>query len=230
MDNQVVVITGAFSGLGFQTALAFAKRGVKLAICGRSKVDIKPVLESLLEITTEEKVLVEFADVSEESQVKEFVNSIYNKFGRIDVLINNAAVFEQYIVADTPLHSWNYHFENNLNTVFLMMRECIPLMRSQKDGKIINITSSLTKEGAAGFGAYSASKAAVETLTFSVEDEEYKNGIKVYLFNPGVMKSGFSTQGEDPANIAPSLVEFVNLNLPVEKKPFLVEDIQKLCL
>lgn len=226
LKNKVVIITGAGTGLGKQMALRFAKEGAKIAICSRKQANMDLMKQQLLSITSEESMLVQTADVSVESQVKRFIQSVYDKFGRIDILINNAAIFEQYSIVDTSLDTWNAHIENNVTSVFLMMRECIKLMRIQKSGKIINLTTSLTKEGAAGFGPYSASKAAVETLSYSVDDEEAKNGIHIHVVNPGVMKSGLHAIGEDPANVVPYLIHLAVSNIPVERHPIHIEDLQ----
>jgi 3-oxoacyl-[acyl-carrier protein] reductase len=204
--DKVVIITGAGSGLGKETALFFAKEGARLAICGRRFEKLQAVLNEL-ESGIRENVLAIEADVSKEEDVQRFVQQVSEKFGKIDVLFNNAAVFESYYIADTSLESWNYHLANNLTSVFLMSKEVIPLMRNQKSGKIINLTSSLAKTGAAGFGAYSSSKAAIEILTASIDEEESSNGIIAHTFDPGVMKSNLQGSGVHPSVVAPYLLK-----------------------
>lgn len=139
LEGKVIVITGAGSGLGKETALLFAKEGAKLAICGRHADKMDLVGQ---ELGNSESIFVATADVSREGEVQQFIQATLAKFGRIDVLINNAAVFESYHIADTTLDSWNYHLNNNVTSAFLMTRECIPAMRDQKSGKIISITST----------------------------------------------------------------------------------------
>jgi 3-oxoacyl-[acyl-carrier protein] reductase len=225
LQNKVVIVTGAGSGLGKETAISLAKSGAKVAICGRRAHKLAAV-EEIISASGQGEVLAIAADVSVESDVKMFIQAVFSKFGRIDVLINNAAVFQQYDVADMSLDTWNVHIDNNITSVFLAMREVLPIMRKQKLGKVINITSGLAREGAAGFGAYSASKAAVESLTYSVDDEEYKNGIRAYAFNPGVMKTELQAFGDDPAYAARKLLTFIQLNKYAEKKPVFLEDIK----
>ncbi|WP_028401714.1 SDR family NAD(P)-dependent oxidoreductase [Ectobacillus panaciterrae] len=225
LKGKVAIISGAGSGLGKETALAFAKAGANIVICGRRYAKLEQV-EHFITKQYEVDVLPIRADVSSESDVKMLVQAAFAKFQKIDILINNAAVFQQYHVVDSPLDSWEYQLHNNATSVFLMMRECLPIMRNQKSGHIINITSGLVKEGAAGFGAYAASKAAVEALTYSVEDEEHKNGIQVHVFNPGVMKTNLATIGDDPAKVAPYLVELAQSDSVSEKKVIQLEDFQ----
>jgi 3-oxoacyl-[acyl-carrier protein] reductase len=225
LKGKVAIISGAGSGLGKETALAFARAGANIVICGRSYAKLEQV-ENFITSQYEVDVLPIRADVSSESDVKMLVQAAFAKFQKIDILINNAAVFQQYHVVDSPLDSWEYQIHNNATSVFLMMRACLPIMRNQKSGHIINITSGLVREGAAGFGAYAASKAAVEALTYSVEDEEHKNGIQVHVFNPGVMKTNLATIGDDPANVAPYLVELAQSDSFNEKRVIQLEDFQ----
>ncbi|MBU8905013.1 SDR family NAD(P)-dependent oxidoreductase [Desertibacillus haloalkaliphilus] len=228
LRNQVVIITGAASGLGKETAIEFVKAGAQVAICGRSSENIKAVESELLDICHPNRVLAMRADVSTEEDVQQFVNATISKFGRIDTLINNAAIFENYSIVDSSIDSWYHHIDNNVTSAFLMMRECIPFMRENKFGRIISITSELARHGAAGFGAYSASKAALETLTSSVNDEEYHNGISTILFNPGVMKTGLHSYGEDPKTIAPALVRLAYSNKDHSDRVVTIDDLQVL--
>ncbi len=225
LKGKVAVISGAGSGLGKETALAYAKAGVNLVICGRNYGKLEQV-EDLITRQYSVSVLPIRADVSSESDVNMLFQAALAKFQRIDVLINNAAVFQQYPIIDSPLDSWEYQISNNATSVFLMMREVLPIMRNQKSGHIINITTGLVREGAGSFGAYAASKAAVEALTFSVEDEEHKNGLQLHVFNPGVMKTNLATIGDDPANVAPYLVELALTNSKGDKKVVQLGDFQ----
>lgn len=223
LTGKVALISGAGTGLGKETAIAFAKAGTNLVICGRHADRLEQV-KDLITNQYQVNVLVVCADVSNEEEVKTLFKAAYDHFGRIDILVNNAADFNQYKVIDCPLDSFEYIMHNNTTSVFLMMRECLPFMRNQKSGQIINITSGIAREGAAGFGTYAASKAAVEALSFSVEDEEHKNGIQVHVFNPGVMKTSLSQIGDDPANVAPYILQLAQTKSLHDKKVVQLDD------
>ena len=225
ISGKVVLISGAGSGLGKETAIAFAKAGANIVICGRQYGKLEQV-ENIIKKDYPVEILPVRADVSSESDVKMLIQAAYAKFQRLDILINNAAVFQQYPIIDSPLDSWEYQLHNNATSVFLMMRESLPIMRKQKSGQIINLTSGLVREGAGSFGAYAASKAAVEALSYSVQDEEHKNGIGVHVFNPGVMKTNLATLGDDPVNVAPYLVQLIQSNLIKEKGVIQLEDFR----
>jgi 3-oxoacyl-[acyl-carrier protein] reductase len=223
LKGKVALISGAGTGLGKETAIAFAKAGADLVICGRHLDKLEQVKELIIgEYNVD--VLAVCADVSLEADVHTLFQEVNKHFGKIDILVNNAADFNQYKVIECPLDSFEYILHNNTTSVFLMMRECLPFMRNQKSGHIINITSGLAREGAAGFGAYAASKAAVEALTFTVEDEEHKNGIQVHAFNPGVMKTSLFHIGDDPANVAPYILQLAQTKSLHEKRVIELED------
>lgn len=207
LNDLVVIITGAGTGLGKDLALLFAKEGANVVGCGRRKEKIQQLERELQAYPGQ--VLALSADVSQEQEVKSLVDKAVSRFGRIDVLINNAAVFENSSILETSLESWNYHFQNNVTSTFLMTRECIPVMRKQRSGQIINFTSGLAKTGANGFGAYSASKAAIEAFTYSIDEEERRNGIHAHVINPGVMKTNMQAIGTDPKRVAGKLIRFV---------------------
>lgn len=172
-------------------------------------------------------VLAFTADVSREDDVKLVVDTTYASFGRIDILINNAAVYENFYISNMALESWNYHMNNNTTSVFLMTKACIPIMRKQKSGKVINLTSSLAKSSAAGFGAYSASKAALEMITYAVDEEESRNKIVITAFDPGVMKTGLQATGADPASIAPSLLKLATADNRYAGKVINLDQLEK---
>jgi len=210
LENKVVVVTGAGSGLGKDTAILFAREGAYVAACDVVETKVDALREDLADFA--EQVLVVKADVSKEKDVRQLIQEAYAKFGRIDIVINNAATFENYLISETTIESWNSQFENNVTSVFLMTKECLPIMRKQKSGQFLNITTSLAQTGGAGFGPYSASKAALETLSYTVQEEEGRYGIQVHVINPGVMRSDMQTTGADPALVASKLVEFSKQN------------------
>ncbi|MEW9670378.1 SDR family NAD(P)-dependent oxidoreductase [Ammoniphilus sp. 3BR4] len=224
LNEQVVLITGAGTGLGKELALQLAKEGAKLVVCGRRPTKLTELERELEEYSNH--IVAIPADVSHENEVKTLVHEAISRFGRVDVLINTAAVFANSTVADSSLEEWNYQITNNLTGTFLMSREVIPQMRKQKQGQIINFTSGIAKTGADGFGGYSASKAAIEALTYSIDEEERRNGIYAYVINPGSMKTNMQATGVDPAHVAEQLVKFLQNRVKPTGKVLQLEDLQ----
>jgi 3-oxoacyl-[acyl-carrier protein] reductase len=209
IENRVVLITGAGSGLGEATAVTFAANGAIVVICGRDKTKLEKVSTRIQ--AAGGKALVIQADVSAEADVTRLVETIHQTYGRLEVVINNAGVFEAGQVADTSLESWNNQIATNLTGVFLITRASIPLMRAQHYGRIINITSSLASNGAGGFAAYSASKAGLESLTRTTAEEEESYNILVNIYSPGSLKTGMHATGKDPQTAVPELLKLASL-------------------
>jgi 3-oxoacyl-[acyl-carrier protein] reductase len=210
LDNRVAVITGSGSGLGKAAALHFAKEGASVVVCGRTKSKIE-VVRNMIEDAGGSAIAVS-ADVSSEEQVNRVVSETLKHFGRLDILINNAAVFHPGLVIDTSLGAWNEQLLNNLTSAFLMTRTCLPIMIKQNYGRIINITSSLAENGAGGFAAYSASKAGLESLTRTTADEQIGYDILANMFDPGTVKSGMHATGKDPLTVVPEIARLASLN------------------
>ncbi|WP_281885216.1 SDR family NAD(P)-dependent oxidoreductase [Paenibacillus sp. YYML68] len=212
LAGKTAIVTGSGTGLGRAAAIALAAAGAHVVLVGRRANKLE---ETAAEIQTAGgSTLVVAADVSLENDAEAIVKKAVEAFGTIDILINNAAVFEAGQVAETTLSAWNEQIAVNLTGAFLMTREVIPHMRSQKRGHIINITSSMATNGAGGFAAYSASKAGLESLTRTTADDESSYHIMANLFNPGTVKSDMHATGKDPALVAPDIVALAALSNP----------------
>lgn len=209
LENRVVLITGAGTGLGRAAALSFAEAGAKVVLCGRRSHRIEETASAVSRSGS--AVAAIQADVSSPVDVERLIRNTVALFGRIDVVVNNAAVFEAGEVADTTYEGWERQISVNLNGVFLVIRSCLPVMRSQRYGRIINITSSMAPNGAGGFAAYAASKAGVESLTRAVAEDESNNGILCNLFNPGTFKSEMFATGKDPRLVTGELLRLAAL-------------------
>ncbi|WP_284641425.1 SDR family NAD(P)-dependent oxidoreductase [Paenibacillus silviterrae] len=209
LQGKTAIVTGAGTGLGRAAALAFAVEGANVVLAGRRKGKVDAVAA---EITAAGgRALAIQADISSEADVRRLVTSAVEAFGQIDILVNNAAVFEPGVVAETGLAEWNLQIGINLTGAFLTTREVLPHMRARKYGRIINITSGLASNGAGGYAAYSASKAGLESLTRTTAEEESEHGVLANLFNPGTVKSEMHATGQDPAEVVPALVRLAAL-------------------
>jgi NAD(P)-dependent dehydrogenase (short-subunit alcohol dehydrogenase family) len=208
LENKVAIITGAAQGIGRTYALAYANEGAKVVIADileGSKVvkEIEAMGGAAIDVPT---------DVSNEEKVKNLVQKTVEKFGRIDILVNNAAIF----VATYPLRDfdtitlaeWEKVMQVNVNGTFLCCKHAVPVMRKQKYGRIINISSSVHWRGIPGFMHYSASKAAIIGLTRAMAHEVGKDGITVnslapgYTQSEGVIRVQDEGLGQDPNEVA----------------------------
>jgi 3-oxoacyl-[acyl-carrier protein] reductase len=142
LSGKTVLVTGGGSGLGRAVALALLREGANVAICGRGW-DRPQKTISLAGEDASGRALAVQADVSRPEHVRKFVNESVNKFHRIDVLINNAAIFEAASLMETELDAWNRQFAVNAAGPLLMMQAVIPIMRAQRGGTIVNVTSGM---------------------------------------------------------------------------------------
>lgn len=211
LDERVAIVTGGGSGLGRAAAIAFAEAGADVVLLGRRPDKLKETAEMIVK-RTERAAQVIKADVTDEKQVDEAIANALGRWGRIDILLNNAAVLESGAVYDLSAKEWQNQIATNLTGPFLLIKAVLPSMRKQKYGRIINITSSLSRNGAGGFAAYSAAKAGLESLTRTVADEEHENGILVNLYNPGTLRTEMHTTGKDPAVVTPDIVRLAALS------------------
>ncbi len=180
------MITGASRGLGRALALAFAREGVSLVINSRSEDALEPVAGEAKE--TDAEVLAIPADVSVEAEVERLVNESVRRFGGIDVLVNNAGVLGPRVpIEEYPEDEWRKVLDANLTAPFLLTRTVIP--RMPEGGSIINMTSGVSVEGRAEWGAYSVSKFGLEGLTQILAAELKERGIRVNSVDPGGMRT-----------------------------------------
>jgi NAD(P)-dependent dehydrogenase (short-subunit alcohol dehydrogenase family) len=193
MSNPVVLITGALTGIGRATAIAFAKEGARLVVAGRRE-------DAGQQLTTELRALgaeAEFirADVRHEDEVRNLVDRTVARFGRLDVAVNNAATEgEVGPITDQTAESYAATFDTNVLGVILSMKHEVRVMQGQGSGSIINISSTYGHEGAAGASVYVGSKHAVEGITKSVALEIAKWGIRVNSVAPGPTDTGMLTR------------------------------------
>jgi 3-oxoacyl-[acyl-carrier protein] reductase len=211
MESRIALISGAGTGLGRATAIAFAAEGASVVLLGRRRDKLEDTAALVLRRTGKTALVLQ-TDVTEERQVQEAVSSTLEKYGRIDVLLNNAAVLEPGSVAELASDDWQKQISTNLTAPFLLTKAVLPAMRAQKYGRIINITSSLSQNGAGGYAAYSAAKAGLESLTRTIADEEHEHGILVNLYNPGTLRTEMHATGKDPALVTPDIIRLASLS------------------
>jgi NAD(P)-dependent dehydrogenase (short-subunit alcohol dehydrogenase family) len=193
MNEQVVLITGALSGIGRAAAIAFAKKGAKMVVAGRRDEAGKALVKELRSFGSEAEFIN--ADVRKEDDVRALVDKTVARFGRLDVAVNNAGTEGQVgAITDQTAESYATTFDTNVLGVILSMKHEVRAMQGQGSGSIINISSTYGHEGAAGASVYVGSKHAVEGLTKSVALELAKSGIRVNAVAPGPTDTGMLTR------------------------------------
>ncbi len=189
LSDKVAGVTGSVRGLGWEMAQAFAEEGAKVIICDLDQGDVDGAVTRLG--LAPGRVLGLKANVTVEQDVLNFFQRIKEKFGRLDVWVNNAGFSwppkrpAQLEVVDTQLEDWLQVLNTNLTGTFLCCREALKIMRVHRSGSIINITSNHGKEGRARMGPYCASKFGIEGLTQVMALENSAFNIRVNALKPG---------------------------------------------
>jgi NAD(P)-dependent dehydrogenase (short-subunit alcohol dehydrogenase family) len=182
LRGAVVAITGASSGIGYAAALAFAREGSRLAVCARREDRLQELAREAGALGAE--VLTSVVDVADESAVQAFVDATVQRFGRLDVMVNNAGYGVRGGVDETPAEDYRRLMDvNYLGTVY-GCQAALRVMRPRGTGVIVNVSSIVGPRSQPGFAAYSASKAAQISLTESLRVELRGTGIFACSVHP----------------------------------------------
>ncbi len=193
-QDQVVIVTGASSGIGAATAAAFAREGARVAVTGRHAERTKAVAR---EVGALEAGL---GDICDPAYCREFVGRIAEREGRLDVLVNNAGTIVREDTVDTTDAQWLGTMAVNVNAVFFMCREALKVMRRRKSGAVVNLSSTCGLVGSRGLTAYCASKGAVSLMTQAMALDCACDGVRVNAVCPGATDTPmlFSAHREQP--------------------------------
>src|ERR1700726_3489811 len=193
VNKPVVLITGGLTGIGRAAAVAFAKKGAKVVVAGRRDEVGNELVKELRSFGSEAEFI--HADVRREDDVRALVDKTVERFGRLDVAVNNAATEGQVgPLKDQTAETYAATFDTNVLGVLLSMKHEARVMQGQGSGSIVNISSTYGHEGAAGAPIYVGSKHAVEGITKSVALELAKSGIRVNAVAPGATHPGMLTR------------------------------------
>jgi len=187
--DKIALVTGSSSGIGFETSLALARNGFHTFATMR---DLSKD-EEIKQIIKKEDLSIEILelDVDSEESVNQAIKIIFEKKGRIDVLVNNAGYGMWGTVEDVSIDEFKEQFETNFFSIIRLIQKVAPIMRKQGSGNIVNISSVAGRIGFPVSPAYISSKFALEGLSESLRFELMPFGINVIIIEPGVIKTNF---------------------------------------
>jgi len=201
LQNRYAIVTGGSRGLGIAVAEEFLKQGASVLVCARTLADLEAARERLQSIASTQdpsvssKVLTQVADISVPDDVERLVQFAIESFGRIDVVVNNAAVQGPIgPIESSDWSEWIRTVQIDLFGTALMCKSVIPHMKAQGQGKIINLSGGGATAPRAQFSAYAVSKAAIVRLTETLAVECQEFGIDINAIAPGVLNTQMLTE------------------------------------
>jgi NAD(P)-dependent dehydrogenase (short-subunit alcohol dehydrogenase family) len=212
--HKVAVVTGSSSGIGYETSLALAREGF-LTYATMRNLEKGSIIKSESDKENLPLKIMQL-DVTDDASVSQAVQSIISDSGRIDVLVNNAGYGLVGAFEDLSLDEIKQQYETNFFGVVRVTQAVIPIMRKQKSGRIINISSGAGRFGYPGGSAYVSTKFAIEGLSESLSYELDPFGIKVILVEPGVIRTNFGNvtvvakKSQDPVSAYLSMTRKMN--------------------
>jgi 3-oxoacyl-[acyl-carrier protein] reductase len=187
LKDKVAVVTGASQGIGRETALALAEAGAKVVVAARNEEKLVTLAGAIADARGEAFALK--MDVADAEQVKAGFRQVIEKFGRLDILVNNAAVTRDGLAMRMKKDDWDAVLQTNLTGAHLCIQQALPTMMKARAGRIINISSIVAQMGNAGQANYVAAKAGLIGLTKAIAIEIASRGITVNAVAPGFIET-----------------------------------------
>ena len=212
LKNKVAIVTGASSGIGASIAETLSQHGVKVVLTGRNETRLSDVAKQLRE-NSQSEIDTHIVDVTQKDEVAKLVKETENKFGRVDILVNSAGLMLSSTITDGDVEAWENMIDVNVKGTLYGINAVLPIFLNQSTGHIINIASISGFEVTKQSTLYSASKAAVHTITQGLEKELAKTGVRVTSISPGMVDTPLSGNTDwgsrkklDPQDIAEAVV------------------------
>lgn len=212
LQDKVAVVTGASSGIGASIAETLANQGVKVVLTGRDESRLAEVAKRIQD-NKQAVVETSIVDVTHKEEVTEFVEKTKEKFGQIDILVNSAGLMLSSAITEGDVEAWEAMIDVNIKGTLYTINAVLPSMLNQSSGHIINIASISGFEVTKKSTLYSASKAAVHSITQGLEKELAKTGVRVTSISPGMVDTPLSGDTDwgarkklDPKDIAEAAI------------------------
>lgn len=212
LNGKVALITGGSEGIGFATAKKFLAEGAKVVITGRSKDKGVKAVKELRRLGEAEFIQ---GDVSKASNARKMVDGTVSRFGRLDVLFNNAGIFIGGLAEEMTEEEWDQVIDVNLKGTFLVSKCAIPYMKMQRSGTIINSSSELGIVGDRGCPAHCAAKGAITVMTKAMALDYAKDNIRVNCVNPGTIKTPMLAKAARESSDPKSYLEYERRAIPI---------------
>ncbi|MBL7204638.1 MAG: SDR family oxidoreductase [Desulfobacteraceae bacterium] len=217
LSAKVAMVTGSTRGLGEVAAMAMAKGGANIAVCGRNTTDLERVTEAVKALGRDAAGFV--FDVTSKKSVQEGVEQVLKRFGRVDILVNNAGLNHRAPVLDFPEEAWDLVLSTNLKGYFLVAQTVVPQMLERGYGKVINMSSILGKVALPNQLAYASAKGGVDQMTKVMALEWAKQGVRVNAIGPTYFETEMVKQiRDDPERFA-----FIKERTPMGRWGYLPE-------
>jgi len=188
LKDKVAIVTGASRGIGQAIAVEFARQGAKVVLSATSIDNLKETEDQLKALNLTEYLLTQ-ANVTIQDEVNLVVKKALDTYGKVDILLNNAGITRDGLLALMPEKDWDDVLSTNLKSVFLFTKACVKPMVRQRSGSIINISSVIGLIGNAGQANYAASKAGMIAFSKSTAKELAKRNIRANVIAPGFIKT-----------------------------------------
>lgn len=221
LNNKTAIVTGGTRGIGFGIVKKFLENGANVILTGSRKESVDKALSQLTEY--KEKVMGIYPDLCNPDEVQKAFSDINERFGSVDILVNNAGISSRTSIYDYTIEEFSKILDINIKAVFVCTQAVAKIMKEQKQGVIINISSMVSKYGQPAGCGYPATKFAVNGLTVSLARELAKDNIRVNAVAPGVTKT-------DMVSALPKeMVDRISSGIPLGRmgEP---EDIANACL
>jgi NADP-dependent 3-hydroxy acid dehydrogenase YdfG len=190
LENKVAIVTGASSGIGYSTSLALSKAGVRVAVGARRTDRLQEIEKQIIKKNNRGEIFIQKLDVTSKSDCDSFINAVVKKWGKVDILINNAGLMPLSYFKNGKVEEWEQMIDVNIKGVLYCTSAVIPYMLDEKSGHIVNISSVAGRIVFAGGSVYCATKHAITAFSEGLRKElSPKYNIRVTCIEPGAVST-----------------------------------------